>query len=103
MLILVEYQKIVTHINSFKNAYACDPTSAFGGIIACNYKMNKKIANELSKNFLEVILAKGFDKNSLEILKKKKILRIIDISKFKDKKIDSIKILNGSFLNSRKR
>ena len=60
--------------------------------------MNKKIANELSKNYLEVILAKGYDKNSLEILKKKKNLRIIDISKFRDKKIDSIKILNGSFL-----
>ena len=84
--------------DSFRNAYACDPTSAFGGIIACNYRMNKKIANELSKNYLEVILAKGYDKNSLEILKKKKNLRIIDISKFRDKKIDSIKILNGSFL-----
>ena len=84
--------------DSFRNAYACDPTSAFGGIIACNYRMNKKIANELSKNYLEVILAKGYDKNSLEILKKNKNLRIIDISKFRDKKIDSIKILNGSFL-----
>ena len=84
--------------DSFRNAYACDPTSAFGGIISCNYRMNKKIANELSKNYLEVILAKGYDKNSLEILKKKKNLRIIDISKFRDKKIDSIKILNGSFL-----
>ena len=84
--------------DSFRNAYACDPTSAFGGIIACNYRMNKKIANEISKNYLEVILAKGYDKNSLEILKKKKNLRIIDISKFRDKKIDSIKILNGSFL-----
>ena len=84
--------------DSFRNAYACDPTSAFGGIIACNYRMNKKIANEISKNYLEVILAKGYDKNSLEILKKKKNLRIIDISKFRDKKIDTIKILNGSFL-----
>ena len=31
-------------LNSFKNAYACDPISAFGGVIACNYKINKKIA-----------------------------------------------------------
>ena len=30
-------------IISFKNAYACDPISAFGGVIACNYKMNKKL------------------------------------------------------------
>ena len=57
---------------SFKNAYASDPISAFGGVIACNYKINKKIASEIDKNFLEVLLAKGFDKDSLKILKKKK-------------------------------
>ena len=58
---------------SFKNAFASDPISAFGGVIACNYKINVKIASEINKNFLEVILAKGFDKGSLEILTKKKI------------------------------
>ena len=83
---------------SFKNAYECDPVSAFGGVIACNYKMNKKIANEITKNFLEVILSKGFDKESLKILKRKKNLRIIDISKFKYKNQMSIKSFDGSFL-----
>ena len=83
---------------SFKNAFASDPISAFGGIIACNYKINKKIATEINKNFLEVILAKGFDKESLEILKKKKNLRIIDISNFKLKNRISIKSFDGSFL-----
>ena len=38
---------------SFTNAYASDPVSAFGGVIACNYKINKRIAIEISKNFLE--------------------------------------------------
>ena len=57
---------------SFKNAYASDPVSAFGGVIACNYKINKKLALEINKNFLEVLLARGFDKESLKILKKKK-------------------------------
>ena len=60
---------------SFKNAYASDPISAFGSVIACNYRINKKTALEINKNFLEVILAKGFDKDALNILKKK-----IDIS-----------------------
>ena len=83
---------------SFKNAYSSDPVSAFGGVIACNYKINKKIANEINKNFLEVIMAKGFDKESLEILKRKKNLRIIDISDFKHKNPTSIKIFDGSFL-----
>ena len=85
-------------IESFRNAYACDPTSAFGGVIACNYKVDKKIAIEITKNFLEVILAKAFDKESLNILKKKKNLRIIDISKYKSKNISSFKSFDGSFL-----
>ena len=83
---------------SFKNAYVSDPISAFGGVIACNYKINKKIASEINKNFLEVILAKGFDKASLEILKRKKNLRIIDISNFKLKNLTSIKSFDRSFL-----
>ena len=85
-------------INSFKNAYASDPVSAFGGVIACNYRINVKIASEINKNFLEVILAKDFDKESLKILKKKKNLRIIDISNFKLKNLTSIKSFDGSFL-----
>ena len=59
-------------LQSFLNAQASDPVSAFGGIVACNYKINKKIALEINKTFFEVILAKGFDKNALRILKKKK-------------------------------
>ena len=83
---------------SFKNAYASDPISAFGGVIACNYKINKKIAYEINKNFLEVILAKGFDKESLKILKRKKNLRIIDIANFKFRNLTSVKSFDGSFL-----
>ena len=83
---------------SLKNAYASDPVSAFGGVIACNYKIDKKIASEINKNFLEVILAKGFDKKSLEILKSKKNLRVIDISNFKLKSLTAIKSFGGSFL-----
>ena len=89
-------------ILSFKNAYACDPVSAFGGVIACNYKINKNIALELTKNFSEVILAKGYDKGSLRILKKKKNLRIIDISNYKMNNDVSVKTFNGSFLIQQK-
>ena len=83
---------------SFRNAYACDPISAFGGVIACSYKINKIIAEEINKNFLEVILAKGFEQNALNILKKRKNLRIIDISKYKQTNQSSLKIFDGSFL-----
>jgi len=85
-------------LTSFKNAYSCDPLSAFGGVIACNFRIDKKIAKEISKNFLEVILAKTFDKEALTILKKKKNLRIIDISKFRLKNLIAVKNFDGSFL-----
>ena len=83
---------------SFKNAYASDPISAFGGIIACNYKIKKKVALEISKNFLEVLLAKDFDKESLEILRRKKNLRIINISNFEKSNLISVKFFDRSFL-----
>ncbi len=77
-------------IESYKEALACDPISAFGGIVSCNFKVNKKIALEFNKIFLEVIIALGFDKDSLKILKKKKNLRLIDASKLSEQNFDNI-------------
>ena len=92
----VSVNKIAT--KSFKNAYACDPISSFGGVIACNFTIDKQLAGQISSNFLEVIVAKSFTADALDILKKKKNLRIIDISKFKIKNLATIKIFDGSFL-----
>ena len=77
-------------LKSYKEALACDPISAFGGIVSCNFKVNKKVALELNKIFLEVIIGVGFDKDSLKILRKKKNLRIIDASKLKNNNYNSI-------------
>ncbi len=66
------------NIESFRSALKCDPISAFGGIISCNFKINKNLAIELSKIFLEVIIGNGFDSSALKILKRKKNLRLID-------------------------
>ena len=51
MQIPVVFLKIKSPLISFKNAYASDPISAFGGVIACNYKINKKIALKSIKIF----------------------------------------------------
>ena len=71
------------HLESYKSAFKCDPVSAFGGIVSCNFKITKLLALELSKLFLEVIVANNFDTNALKILKKKKNLRLIDASNYK--------------------
>ena len=61
-------------------------------------KINKSIANEINKTFFEVILAKSFDSSALRILKRKKNLRIIDISNFEEKNNPAIKLFDNSFL-----
>jgi phosphoribosylaminoimidazolecarboxamide formyltransferase/IMP cyclohydrolase len=75
------------HLKSYKSALACDPISAFGGIVSCNFKINKNLASELNKLFLEVIIANGFDKDAQKLLKKKKNLRLIDASNYTFKEI----------------
>ena len=65
-------------MDSFKSALSCDPVSAFGGIVSCNFKITSNLAVELNKLFLEVIIANGFDSNAIKILKAKKNLRLID-------------------------
>jgi len=70
------------HLDSYKSALACDPVSAFGGIVSCNFKINKNLAHEINNLFFEVIIANGFDKNALKIFKKKKNLRLIDATNY---------------------
>ncbi|MGA0953629.1 MAG: hypothetical protein ACO3SV_04285 [Burkholderiaceae bacterium] len=48
-------------MESYKSALSCDPISAFGGIVSCNFKIKKKLALELNKIFLEVVIANGFE------------------------------------------
>ena len=86
------------NVESYKRALACDPVSAFGGIVSCNFKVNKTLALELNKVFLEVIIANGFDKNALKILKLKKNLRLIDASKFSTNEFLRFNSINNCFL-----
>ena len=77
------------HLKSYQLALACDPISAFGGVVFCNYKINKNLALNLNKIFLEVIIGNSFEKKALKILKKKKNLRIIDTRNMSKKNINS--------------
>ena len=87
------------NLKSYQLALACDPASAFGGIVSCNYKINKTLAMELNNIFLEVVIANGFDPEALKVLKKKKNLRLVDASNFTIKNLVRFNSTNESFLS----
>ena len=74
------------------------PISAYRGIVSCNFKMNLKVAKEIYKNYYEVVIANDFDKESVELFRKKKNLRLIDSSKLVIKKHNKIISGMNSFL-----
>ncbi|MDR0495241.1 MAG: bifunctional phosphoribosylaminoimidazolecarboxamide formyltransferase/IMP cyclohydrolase [Treponema sp.] len=70
-----------TLLEAYYKTYACDPVSIFGGIVACTAPVDAATAAKLGELFLEIVAAPDFEPEALEILKKKKNLRIIKLSK----------------------
>ncbi len=85
-------------IDSYNSALACDPVSAFGGIVSCNFKIAKNLAIELNKLFLEVIIANGFNNDALKIFKNKKNLRLIDATNYSINEITKFTSSNEAIL-----
>lgn len=63
---------------AWERAHACDPTSAFGGVVALNRRVEAAVAERIAENFLEVLIAPGYDEAALDVLVKKKNLRVIE-------------------------
>ena len=63
---------------AYAKALACDPMSAFGGVIALNRPIDKDLAEELHKNFVEVLIAPGYGDGALDVLQQKDAIRILD-------------------------
>jgi phosphoribosylaminoimidazolecarboxamide formyltransferase/IMP cyclohydrolase len=61
-----------TILEAWKASYACDPVSAFGGVLICNREINEQLAKEISDLFFEVLIAPSFDSQAKEILSAKK-------------------------------
>ena len=85
---------------AFLNALECDSVSAFGGIVAFNSNVDSKTAINLKDIFLECIVAPSFDPEALEILKIKKNLRILKLSRdqLSKKNLTSTKSIMGGLL-----
>ncbi|MFE9597783.1 bifunctional phosphoribosylaminoimidazolecarboxamide formyltransferase/IMP cyclohydrolase [Streptomyces hokutonensis] len=60
-----------------RKAHACDPLSAFGGVIAVNRPVSKELAEQVAEIFTEVIVAPDYEEGALEALAKKKNIRVL--------------------------
>jgi phosphoribosylaminoimidazolecarboxamide formyltransferase/IMP cyclohydrolase len=65
-------------LDAYERAYATDPLSAFGGVIAFNRPIDAATATRLSEQFVEVLVAPGYDEDALEILMRKPSIRILE-------------------------
>lgn len=63
-------------IKAYRNALAADPVSAFGGIVACNRKMDIKLASEIDKTHYDCIIALDYDEEAMKLLGRKKNMRL---------------------------
>ncbi|MBN2898380.1 MAG: bifunctional phosphoribosylaminoimidazolecarboxamide formyltransferase/IMP cyclohydrolase [Clostridia bacterium] len=87
--------------DAYMKAYEADPQSIFGGIIAANRPIDAQTAEKINEIFVEIVIAPAFDEDALEILTKKKNVRImvleaISVKQAPDKK--DIKKVNGGIL-----
>ncbi len=57
-----------TALDAYQRAFACDPMSAYGGVICLNRKVDRELAEVLVKQFIEVLFARGYDDDALEVL-----------------------------------
>lgn len=67
---------------AYERAFACDPQSAYGGVIAVNRAVDRPFARALAKQFVEVLLAPGFDDAALEVLREKKNVRLLELARW---------------------
>jgi len=85
---------------AYLRAYACDKTSAFGGIIAMNRELDTKAAEEMAKLFVEVIIAPKISKEAAQLLSKKTKLRVLITGGIPDPKAQDkvVKSVTGGLL-----
>jgi len=80
-----------------RKAHACDPVSAYGGVVAANREVSAQMATQLRDIFTEVVLAPGFEPEALEILTAKKNVRLLIVPPYTAREFD-VKTISGGVL-----
>ena len=89
-----------TLLEAYRGAYACDPVSIFGGIVACTVPVDGATAKELAELFLEIVAAPEFSPEALEIFKAKKNLRVMRATAAPNDKVECIAVDGGMLVQS---
>jgi len=83
---------------AYQKAFNADSTSAFGGIVALNRPIDAATASELTKTFLECVVAPSCDAEAQEILAKKSNVRVLTLADLSSGNKDTVKAIAGGFL-----
>jgi phosphoribosylaminoimidazolecarboxamide formyltransferase / IMP cyclohydrolase len=84
-----------------RKAHACDPLSAFGGVIATNVAVSKEMAEQVAEIFTEVVVAPGYDDGAVEVLTGKKNIRLLQCAPLERGGIEMRSISGGLLLQAR--
>lgn len=90
-----------TNLQAYQRAFATDPISAFGGIVAFNHKVDPEVAAAVIEVFSEVVIAPDYDEAALEIFRAKKNLRVLKVKDRSDgpqREALDIRQISGGFL-----
>jgi phosphoribosylaminoimidazolecarboxamide formyltransferase/IMP cyclohydrolase len=90
-------------VEAYERAFACDPLSAYGGVIAVNAPIDRVFANVLSKQFIEVLLAPAFDADALEVLGEKKNVRLLELANWppRNLEVEAKPVIGGQLVQTR--
>jgi phosphoribosylaminoimidazolecarboxamide formyltransferase / IMP cyclohydrolase len=91
--------------DAYRRALAADPVSAFGGIVAFNGPVDRETAEELSAAFLEIVAAPQFMPDALDVLTRKKNVRLIElpVQRSQDGELDFKRVRGGFLVQQRMR
>jgi phosphoribosylaminoimidazolecarboxamide formyltransferase / IMP cyclohydrolase len=84
--------------DAYLQAFEADPVSIFGGIVAVNRTLDAKTAEKMAEIFLEVIIAPGFDEDALQVLSKKKDVRVLQAPLPQQRELFDVKKVSGGLL-----
>ena len=88
---------------AYEKAFACDPQSAYGGVIALNRPVDHACAQQLAGQFIEVLLAPGYDPEALELLQEKKNVRLLELADWPEPshEVESKAVIGGQLVQTR--